>query len=351
MNFGNGSGMPVYSTDGGESWNQDTLGAPGHALGWGGLPAVHDIYAWGHWLFVNWDGPRYYDIKTFDGPYVRNTFMTLGGNGPHSVIAKGDTLFVSSSKLYYTVDGGANWTIPANNGYPGEGLILVDGSRLYVFASKVFGKPCGLFYSDNNGENWTEIDISSVMSRRIVNGDLYFPNAAFIRGNRIEFVATQEKYNTPPNVWKSTDLGATWSPDTAGLPTTYVTGGVNFAYTDDGTLWCVPIYENIYRQKIDAGGSAGTGLTHEMPGLLLEQNRPNPFNPSTTIDYQLPVREHVTLTMLDLQGRIVATLVDGVEDAGNRSARWDAEGVAGGVYLCRLQAGGTVVTRQVVLIR
>jgi hypothetical protein len=89
-------------------------------------------------------------------------------------------------------------------------------------------------------------------------------------------------------------------------------------------------------------------------GLLpfsLQQNYPNPFNPSTTITYQLPVRSHVTLIVFDVLGREVATLVGGVEESGPKSVQWNASGVAGGVYLCRLTAGEIVLTRKLLLLR
>ena len=76
--------------------------------------------------------------------------------------------------------------------------------------------------------------------------------------------------------------------------------------------------------------------------FLLHQNHPNPFNPSTTIRYDLTATTRVTLDVLDVTGRLVATLVDGVQSPGPHQAVWDGLGFGGrrvssGVYFYRLR--------------
>jgi hypothetical protein len=83
----------------------------------------------------------------------------------------------------------------------------------------------------------------------------------------------------------------------------------------------------------------------------LHQNYPNPFNPSTTISYEIGSATRVVLKVFDVLGREVATLIDGDEAPGQKSVRWDAGDLAGGVYFCRLQAGGNVVTMRMILLR
>ena len=83
----------------------------------------------------------------------------------------------------------------------------------------------------------------------------------------------------------------------------------------------------------------------------LAQNYPNPFNPTTSISFSLGKADHATLTIFDVLGRQVATLVDGNLAAGNHVEQWDAHGFASGVYVYRLTTGDVVQTKKLVLLR
>lgn len=83
----------------------------------------------------------------------------------------------------------------------------------------------------------------------------------------------------------------------------------------------------------------------------LEQNYPNPFNPSTTIQYDLSSRSQVVLAVFNVLGQKVAELVNGEKGAGHYETRFDASGLASGVYLYRLQAGTFMQTRKLIVVK
>lgn len=85
--------------------------------------------------------------------------------------------------------------------------------------------------------------------------------------------------------------------------------------------------------------------------FALSQNFPNPFNPSTTIDYQLPKESKVTLKMYDVLGKEVATVVDEMKEAGSYNVQIDAGGFASGVYFYRIVAGDFVSIKKMVLMK
>jgi hypothetical protein len=90
-------------------------------------------------------------------------------------------------------------------------------------------------------------------------------------------------------------------------------------------------------------------------GFELHPNYPNPFNPSTVVGFQVGTQDlasvQVKLSVFDILGREVATLVDGPMPAGSHSVTFDATGLASGIYLVRLEAGGMVRTRSMALIK
>lgn len=84
---------------------------------------------------------------------------------------------------------------------------------------------------------------------------------------------------------------------------------------------------------------------------LLGQNYPNPFNPKTTITYDIPATMHVSLVVIDMLGRKVATLVNADLPAGSYASAFDGSNRASGVYFYRLEAGSRVQTRKLILMR
>jgi len=81
----------------------------------------------------------------------------------------------------------------------------------------------------------------------------------------------------------------------------------------------------------------------------LKQNFPNPFNPSTTISWQMPEDNFVTLKVFDVLGREVATLVNDNREAGNHSIDFNASDLPSGVYLYRIQIGNFTESRKFLL--
>lgn len=87
--------------------------------------------------------------------------------------------------------------------------------------------------------------------------------------------------------------------------------------------------------------------------FVLEQNYPNPFNPTTNIAFTLPTNENVSLKVYNALGREVATLVNGVRQAGSHEVTFDASGLSSGIYYYRLEAknSGVSIAKKLTLIK
>ena len=83
----------------------------------------------------------------------------------------------------------------------------------------------------------------------------------------------------------------------------------------------------------------------------LEQNFPNPFNPTTKIQYQLPQDSRVTLKVYDILGSEVATLVNEEQEAGYKEVQFNGNNIASGMYVYRLQAGDFISTKKMMLLK
>jgi hypothetical protein len=83
----------------------------------------------------------------------------------------------------------------------------------------------------------------------------------------------------------------------------------------------------------------------------LKQNYPNPFNPSTTINYSIPKQEFVKLSVYDMLGKEVASIVNEVKSAGSYDVSFNASSLASGIYIYKISAGDFSAAKQMILIK
>ena len=96
--------------------------------------------------------------------------------------------------------------------------------------------------------------------------------------------------------------------------------------------------------------SVARDLSHPVK-FALEQNYPNPCNPSTVIGYQLSVGSRVTLKVYDILGREVATLVDEKKNEGTYEVPFDVSRISSGIYFYRLTTPGKVFSRKMIVLK
>jgi hypothetical protein len=112
-----------------------------------------------------------------------------------------------------------------------------------------------------------------------------------------------------------------------------------------------------YGGKIDMGAfeyqsSSGVSTQEQVPAQMrLFDAYPNPFNPKTTIRFEVPARENLSLKVYDLLGREVRTLAEGMRDCGRYDVTFEGEGLSSGIYICLLKTSRGVLKAKLVLLK
>ncbi|HET7152640.1 MAG TPA: T9SS type A sorting domain-containing protein [Candidatus Kapabacteria bacterium] len=118
------------------------------------------------------------------------------------------------------------------------------------------------------------------------------------------------------------------------------------------------VYTNATNSSLDSVSFTNSTLVSSVKELgivasdyALSQNYPNPFNPSTMIRYDIPSRQMVTVDIVNSIGEVVAVPVNEVEDAGQYHFTFRSESLPNGVYMYRLHAGTTTITRTMSIVK
>jgi flagellar hook assembly protein FlgD len=140
---------------------------------------------------------------------------------------------------------------------------------------------------------------------------------------------------------------------------------IDFEFNDGESWEIVDQSGNAFKcsnvQELELSGETVQWILRKSTSIVpsifaLHAAYPNPFNPITTLMYDLPYDNHVTLIIYDLNGREMNRLVNTVQSAGHKTIQWNATGMNGkpvsaGIYLYQIQSGEFVQTRKMVLLK
>ncbi len=163
----------------------------------------------------------------------------------------------------------------------------------------------------------------------------------------VDFISSNQIFaGTDSGAFSSSDGGRTWISENNGLTDLYVNSiilspnGYKYAATSSGVFRS--------NQPLTDVKSKNHGVLEK---FTLYQNFPNPFNPTTAIGYDVPVRAHVTLVVYDILGRRVETLVDAERQPGHYEVTFDASALPSGVYLCMIQVESFSETKKLLYLK
>lgn len=332
-------GVVLQSIDGGVSWSQ---------LWTGPSPvAVRSVVATSATRAIAVGSGS--DALIIDDGVV-SVVPTAGTNFRDVAFAVPSTLMAVGSSGARSTDGGLTWTPIGSSASSIVAIAFVTPTR--VVGVDQSGTSSRILVSDETGGTWTPVVSTAPYLNDVSFADDSWgiavgSNTLIIEGaagaensDRAESVAAT---NGP--VYVTTDGGNNWQQieSPTGRPFSAVTAvSPGHAFASNGVA-----------DVIEFGEELPTAVRREPSSAALQllPNQPNPFNPTTTIRFVLPAKSKVTLSVHDVTGRVVATLVDEVRDAGAHNFTWNAQGVASGVYFAKLRAGETEVSRKMVLLK
>ena len=281
-----------------------------------------DVFAgtWDAGAFVSKDGgDSWTAINSGLGTHLMITSLAITNDG--AVIAG-----TFDGGIFKSADKGASWS-PLNVGYNYIWTIASD-SKGRLFAG-TYGD--GLYYSTSNGDTWTKstLQVGFVYALAVDKSDNVY--ATSYSGG----------------VFSSVDNGASWkSTGLSGIGLTSETEIIE--YKDSKVAYTGTSTGKVYRMAMEVTGIKSTSSLIPTE-LKLNQNYPNPFNPSTSISFALPKTQNVSLTVFNMLGQEVATLVNETLEAGNYSFNFNANQFASGVYIYRLQTANQAITKKMIL--
>lgn len=234
--------------------------------------------------------------------------------------------------IWRTTDSGLSWKGLVVGPEPIQNIIFLDSMQIYGLGGD-YEYGSSIIYSNDSGNTfeYTSLEIFGI------------PSTLAFRTNS----EVWSSLGIDPYFMKSLDTGKTFilykTPDSSKIDDIYfIDSTKGFAVGRKGIIL-----------KYEKGNFTNQDFNDKslVFDFYLAQNYPNPFNPSTIINYSLPVSIHISISVYDLFGRKVQTLVDEIKKAGKYSIEWNATGFAAGIYYYELNTGNFRKIKKMILLK
>ena len=299
------SGIIINTSDGGLTWTKQQI-SPEYTF-----KGVYFIDESSGWIVGAGDSSLV--IRTTDGG-INWTQQSCIGYGLYDVwftdLINGIT--VGRDWIFRTTDGGENWTIQ-------------HYGRLAFF--------CELFFVDSNN-GWVVSNYGDLLNT--TDGGATWSGGLFwsLFGVSFADVSNGTVVGYEGSIYRTTDGGIIWAEQSSGTTNNLL--DVCFIDTNNG--WLVGEGGTILYTTNGGVSFIEEEVIDEVPtGFLLSQNFPNPFNPSTSIKYQVASISFVSLVVYDILGNEIETLINEEKSAGTYEITWYAANLPSGVYFYQLK--------------
>lgn len=356
----------VYkSTNNGINWLQTTLSTP-------------DCFSFttlGNNIFVGTD----YNSGIFLSSNSGTSWAQVNnGLSSHQVLALktlGVTLFAGTygGGIFQSTNNGSNWT-SLNNGLTNLYVRSIAVSEAFLLVGTYGG---GIFQSTNNGTSWNAVNNGltnlNVYSLAISGPNLFAgtANGVYLSTNNganwtqkglfnlnvrtfaISGINIFAGLDNNCGVYLTTNNGTTWIEKNEGLRsiTAGTVASINSLLISNNFIYAATQGRNIYRASLmEIIGVKNINGTIPR-SYSLSQNYPNPFNPITTIKFSIPKLSLVKITVFDITGKELETLVNEKLQAGTYLTKWEALNFSSSMFLYKIQTEDYTETKRMVLIK
>ncbi|MCD6162077.1 MAG: T9SS type A sorting domain-containing protein [candidate division Zixibacteria bacterium] len=332
------------STDYGETWNFLNNGLPGEIR----YRTIRIAYFDGLYrriflcstsgLFYSDDiGESWFRCENGLPAYSSFNSIEVSSADPN-YIAVGDTY----NRVFISSDKGNSWQqtsrLPITDGWYINDIEFHpdDPNNIFVAEGDV-----SIFETTDGGDSW--VDISNDLPLD--------PDIPVVSGITINPLNPQNMFAASNHygIFQSHNGGQNWESFNVGMDTTDGVGEIMFALGDTTTLFFASSMRSVW--SITRTGTGIASNNSPLPARLSLSNYPNPFNSRTVIDYNIAYTGKATLTIYDMLGRKVETLVNCVMPPGSHQAVWQADNQPSGVYFYKLQTGDDKQTQKMLLLR
>jgi photosystem II stability/assembly factor-like uncharacterized protein len=241
-------------------------------------------------------------------------------------VTSGSDVYVATQTVMHSGDDGLTWQ-PLGDQYANQ-LILAGGRILARYSHNLY--------------TWQD---TSWVLRSVCPG----LEIVAVNAQPLLLVAT---YPSKDTVFVSADTGLTWEARHYDPPTSERVEGLSHLVYDPyrERIWASTAVGTVYLNVSDLAAGEQPKQFHPSDFSLLSIY-PNPFNSEARINYDLEMRGQVRLDLFNLEGRVVRTLADGIQEGGRHEIRFSGEGLASGIYFVRLATPLRTRTEKIVLLK
>ncbi len=292
-------------------------------------------------VIISGDGAAGQYQKTTDGGLSWVSYTT-GWNTFFELVSYNEGLLGGQgNRLSRSTNGGTNWvtiSVPQLNTST-EALASV-GSTIFVGGWEMSNWTyLSCSYSTNTGLSWVNVVLPDTGS---FNDILFLDNNIGYATAR--YAMSLEGFSYPKGyIYKTVDQGRSWEKifEQQWQEMFGVCETPNYIYFVGMSV--------VKRLQLNMVGAHSQETT--VSNYLLSQNYPNPFNPTTKISYSVPVSDIVSLTIFDVTGKKLQTLINEQKSSGNYEVEFDASNLSSGTYYYKISAGEFTETKRMVLIK